>query len=190
MAYICSRYYRAPELIFGSTDYTTAIDVWSAGCVLAELLTGSPIFPGSSGVDQLVEIIKVLGTPTKEQLKSMNPNYQEFKFPQIGAHPWSSIFKPSIPPETVDLVGNLLSYVPDLRCKAIEACGHPFFDDFRNSSTRMPDGSLLPDELYQLTPEELIMAPEMESILSNYPGKGKVTVETRASSSHGGGAEA
>ena len=190
VAYICSRYYRAPELIFGSTDYTTAIDVWSAGCVLAELLTGSPIFPGSSGVDQLVEIIKVLGTPTKEQLKSMNPNYQEFKFPQIGAHPWSSIFKPSIPPETVDLVGNLLSYVPDLRCKAIEACGHPFFDDFRNSSTRMPDGSLLPDELYQLTPEELIMAPEMESILSNYPGKGKVTVESRASSSHGGGAEA
>ena len=87
-------------------------------------------------------------------------------------------------------MGNLLSYVPDLRCKAIEACGHPFFDDFRNSSTRMPDGSLLPDELYQLTPEELIMAPEMESILSNYPGKGKVTVESRASSSHGGGAEA
>jgi serine/threonine protein kinase len=53
------RYYRAPELIFGSTEYTTAIDVWSAGCVLAELLIGTPVFPGSSGVDQLVEIIKV-----------------------------------------------------------------------------------------------------------------------------------
>jgi len=56
---ICYRYYRAPELIFGSTDYSTAIDVWSQGCVLAELLLGEPIFPGSSGVDQLVEIIKV-----------------------------------------------------------------------------------------------------------------------------------
>lgn len=54
------RYYRAPELIFGSTDYSTAIDVWSHGCVLAELLLGEPIFPGSSGVDQLVEIIKVI----------------------------------------------------------------------------------------------------------------------------------
>ena len=53
------RYYRAPELIFGSTDYTTAIDVWSQGCVLAEMLIGTPLFPGSSGVDQLVEIIKV-----------------------------------------------------------------------------------------------------------------------------------
>ena len=52
-------YYRAPELIFGSTDYTTAIDVWSQGCVMAELLLGQPVFPGSSGVDQLVEIIKV-----------------------------------------------------------------------------------------------------------------------------------
>lgn len=59
VSYICSRYYRAPELIFGATDYTSNIDIWSAGCVLAELLLGQPIFPGDSGVDQLVEIIKV-----------------------------------------------------------------------------------------------------------------------------------
>ena len=56
---MCSRYYRAPELIFGATDYTAAIDVWSVGCVMAELLLGQPLFPGESGVDQLVEIIKV-----------------------------------------------------------------------------------------------------------------------------------
>ena len=59
VSYICSRYYRAPELIFGATDYTCCIDVWSVGCVLAELLLGVPLFPGESGVDQLVEIIKV-----------------------------------------------------------------------------------------------------------------------------------
>lgn len=46
ISYICSRFYRAPELIFGATDYTTAIDVWSVGCVMAELLLGQPIFPG------------------------------------------------------------------------------------------------------------------------------------------------
>jgi serine/threonine protein kinase len=66
VSYICSRYYRAPELIFGCTDYTPAIDVWSVGCVIAELMLGQPLFPGESGVDQLVEIIKVLGTPTRE----------------------------------------------------------------------------------------------------------------------------
>jgi len=58
ISYICSRYYRAPELIFGATEYTTAIDIWSLGCVMAELLLGQPLFPGESGVDQLVEIIK------------------------------------------------------------------------------------------------------------------------------------
>lgn len=66
-------------------------DVWSAGCVLAELLLGQPIFPGDSGVDQLVEIIKVLGTPTRDQIKEMNPNYTEFKFPQIKSHPWQKV---------------------------------------------------------------------------------------------------
>lgn len=120
IAYICSRYYRAPELIFGSTDYTVAVDVWSQGCVLAELLIGTPIFPGSSGVDQLVEIIKILGTPTKEELKSMNPNYLEFKFPQIRAHPWSSVFKPNTPADAMDLTRELLTYTPSKRFKSIE----------------------------------------------------------------------
>lgn len=66
VSYICSRYYRAPELIFGNANYTPSIDVWSVGCVIAELMLGQPIFPGESGVDQLVEIIKILGTPSKE----------------------------------------------------------------------------------------------------------------------------
>lgn len=68
VAYICSRFYRAPELIFGSTDYTFSIDVWSMGCVFAELLIGSPLFPGNSGVDQLVEIIKVRRRPLPKLL--------------------------------------------------------------------------------------------------------------------------
>ena len=68
VSYICSRYYRAPELLFGATGYSHCIDVWSVGCVAAELLLGQPLFPGDSGVDQLVEIIKVLGTPTRDQI--------------------------------------------------------------------------------------------------------------------------
>ena len=65
------------------------------GCVFAELLLGHPLFPGESGVDQLVEIIKILGTPAKEQIMLMNPNYTEFKFPQIKAHPWHKVSFPA-----------------------------------------------------------------------------------------------
>lgn len=120
VAYICSRYYRAPELIFGSTDYTTAIDVWSAGCVLAELLLGAPMFPGSSGVDQLVEVIKMLGTPSKDELLGMNPNYQEFKFPQLRATPLSSVFPPTTPPAAIDLMNKFFVYIPDQRPTCIQ----------------------------------------------------------------------
>lgn len=75
IAYICSRCYRAPELIFGATEYSSQIDVWSAGCCIAELFNGEPLFLGESAVDQLVEIIKVLGTPSKEQVLQMNSSY-------------------------------------------------------------------------------------------------------------------
>ena len=53
-------------------------DIWSTGCVMAELMLGQPLFPGESGIDQLVEIIKVLGTPTRDQIKTMNPNVSSF----------------------------------------------------------------------------------------------------------------
>jgi serine/threonine protein kinase len=83
------------------------------------LFSWQPLFPGESGVDQLVEIIKVLGTPTREEIKCMNPNYTEFKFPQIKAHPWHKVFHKRMPPEAVDLVSRLLQYSPNLRCSAV-----------------------------------------------------------------------
>ena len=132
VAYICSRYYRAPELIFGATEYTTAIDVWSSGCVAAELLLGHPLFPGDTGVDQLVEIIKVLGTPTKEEVMAMNPAYTEFKFPQIRPYPWAKIFRLRTPPAAIDFINSMLQYVPSKRVTALEACAHPFFDELRD----------------------------------------------------------
>ncbi|WVZ61219.1 hypothetical protein U9M48_011129 [Paspalum notatum var. saurae] len=158
ISYICSRYYRAPELIFGATEYTTAIDMWSTGCVMAELLLGQPLFPGESGVDQLVEIIKVLGTPTREEIKCMNPNYTEFKFPQIKAHPWHKVFQKRLPPEAVDLVSRFLQYSPNLRCTALEACMHPFFDELRDPNSRLPNGRPLPP-LFNFRSQELKGVP-------------------------------
>jgi glycogen synthase kinase 3 beta len=164
VSYICSRYYRAPELIFGATDYTCNIDIWSAGCVLAELLLGQPIFPGDSGVDQLVEIIKVLGTPTREQIRQMNPNYQEFKFPQIRAHPWNKVFRPRTPPEAIHLASKLLEYTPASRITPLEACAHAFFDELREPNNKLPNGRDLPP-LFNLTAHELTIQPNLNSKL-------------------------
>jgi glycogen synthase kinase 3 beta len=159
VSYICSRYYRAPELIFGAIDYTCYIDVWSSGCVLAELLLGQPIFPGESGVDQLVEIIKVLGTPSREQIRQMNPNYQEFRFPQIKAHPWHKVFRNRTPPMAIDVVCRLLDYTPATRLTPLEACSHAFFDELRDPETRLPNGPLPP--LFNFTQQELSINPSL-----------------------------
>eukprot|EP00040_Diaphanoeca_grandis_P001293 m.18053 g.18053 ORF g.18053 m.18053 type:complete len:395 (-) comp11811_c0_seq1:1056-2240(-) len=154
VSYICSRYYRAPELIFGATNYTCEIDVWSAGCVMAELLLGQPIFPGESGVDQLVEIIKVLGTPTREQIHEMNPNYTDFKFPQIRAHPWEKVFRSNTQAEASELCTMLLQYIPNKRIELWDAMAHPFFDDLRDPTAHLENGQPLPP-LFNFTPEEM-----------------------------------
>ena len=93
IAYICSRCYRAPELIFGATDYTTQIDMWSAGCVLVEMIICEPLFIASNNIDQLVEIIRVLGTPTVDEVLAMNPQYDmsQFRFPKINAREWRKV---------------------------------------------------------------------------------------------------
>lgn len=160
ISYICSRYYRAPELIFGATEYTTAIDIWSAGCVLAELLLGQPLFPGENAVDQLVEIIKVLGTPTREEIRCMNPSYTDFRFPQIKAHPWHKVFHKRMPPEAIDLASRLLHYSPSLRCTALEACAHPFFDELRVPNARLPHGRPFPP-LFDFKQELAGASPEL-----------------------------
>ncbi|KAM0753160.1 hypothetical protein T439DRAFT_333061 [Meredithblackwellia eburnea MCA 4105] len=181
VSYTCSRYYRAPELIFGSTKYTNAI-----GCILGELLQGSVFFPGSSGIDQLVEIIKVLGTPTRDQIKSMNPSYMEHKFPQIkpvplsrtrsttliptttatlpfalALLPWASKqLLPKASTEGIDLLGKLLAFDPHERITACEAMTHPFFDEVKVPGKLLSNGCPLPP-LFNFTRHELSIRPDL-----------------------------
>eukprot|EP00435_Cladocopium_sp_Y103_P055393 s1069_g18.t1 len=70
-SYICSRWWRAPELIFGATRYSTSIDWWSCGCIIAEMMLGKPLFTGESSWGQMYEIIRALGTPSLDQLRAM-----------------------------------------------------------------------------------------------------------------------
>jgi len=193
VAYICSRYYRAPELVFQSTKYTCAVDVWSCGCVMGELMLGSPLFQGESSVDQLVEIIKVLGTPSKNDILAMNKNYTEFKFPQVKPHPWDQVFADrfqylqrqyqanngttngsQIDPVTemsqsIDLITKLLQYDPKKRLPPMDALAHPFFDELRVPNVKLPNGKPLPANLFVFSEQEMTMLhdPSLRNVILN-----------------------
>ncbi|EAS04144.2 glycogen synthase kinase-3 (macronuclear) [Tetrahymena thermophila SB210] len=154
ISYICSRCYRAPELMFQATQYTHAIDVWSVGCVIAEMVLGQPIFIGESSVDQLIEIIKVLGTPTQQQIFAMNPDHQGTKMPNIKPTPWTKVFQNCrIDPLAIDLISKILVYNPEKRLKPLEALLHPFFEELRNPKCRINGKPL--DNLFNFTEAEI-----------------------------------
>lgn len=161
ISYICSRYYRAPELIFGATEYTTQVDVWSVGCVIAEMILGCPLFPGESASDQLVEIIKILGTPNKTQILAMNPESNEFKFPVIKPYPWTKVFKKENQMDElfIDMFSTLMVYDPSIRSSPIQALQHPYFDDLKDPNTKLPNGKSLPKEIFEFSEIELKMYP-------------------------------
>lgn len=146
IAYICSRYYRAPELIFGATEYTNMVDVWSIGCVIAEMVMNEPLFSGDSSVDQLIEIIKVLGTPTKDQVLKMNPSYKEdLSIVHLKPTPWEKLFgKKNKDPLLNDLIDKLLVYDPLARLKPMQALCHKYFDEMR-STEFIKENSLGPE---------------------------------------------
>ena len=94
--------------------------MWSAGCVLAELLAGEPFFAGDSSMLQLHEIIRKLGTPTTEDLAAMNPNYQpKKKLPKAVKPPTETLFPKETEPSSFDLLNKLLIYNPQKRLTAL-----------------------------------------------------------------------
>eukprot|EP00300_Choanocystis_sp_HF-7_P017786 c19831_g1_i2.p1 GENE.c19831_g1_i2~~c19831_g1_i2.p1 ORF type:complete len:428 (+),score=88.95 c19831_g1_i2:41-1324(+) len=85
--YVATRWYRSPELLLGSTHYTLAVDMWAVGCILAELLDGKPLFPGSSTTDQLKRIVELLGPLSPTDVTSMQSNYAAPILESIDALP-------------------------------------------------------------------------------------------------------
>ena len=141
IAYICSRFYRPPELVVGATIYTTQVDVWSMGCVIAELVLNKPIFAGKSATDQFLEIMKILGTPSYEQIKCMNDKFKGIsKLPKIEPKSWKDVFKNKTNDELfIDLVSKLLVYEPSKRLSPYQALLHPYFDDLKNKDAKIPN---------------------------------------------------
>jgi glycogen synthase kinase 3 beta len=159
VSYICSRYYRAPELVFEAVHYTTMIDIWSLGCVLAELLLGHPLFPGEAGEGQRYEIMNTMGTPTREELQAMNAQIVNVRLPSITPQPWAKVFRNhAFPEEAIDLVSCLLRYDPNKRLPAFEALAHRFFDELRDPEAASIPGTNKPaPNIHNWTNEELTM---------------------------------
>lgn len=142
MSYICSRYYRAPELLMGSTNYTTKIDIWSAGCILAEMLMGKPIFAGVDTQDQFVKIVLVLGTPSLSDLWAMKKNYkQHLRFPKIEPLYFGDILPSDVEDvaNAAHLLNSMLCFNPKTRYSIEEVLRHPFFDEIKEPISKAAD---------------------------------------------------
>jgi len=126
---VVTLWYRAPEILLGGRQYSTPVDVWSIGCIFAEMVTCSPLFPGDSEIDQLFKIFRCLGTPTEELWPGVS-NFKDFKptFPQwIGNNLAKQV--PGIEPLGLDLLKRMLVYEPSKRISAREALQHEYFKD-------------------------------------------------------------
>lgn len=129
VAYICSRYYRAPEIILGEEQYGVEIDVWSIGCVIAEMFLGEPLFSGKSSKDQFLKIMHVLGNPTEDDINNMCDNIT-VTLPIIDGCGLTKKLK-QVDPLLVDLLSKILVYNPKRRIKPFKALQHAYFDDLR-----------------------------------------------------------
>ncbi|XP_068939841.1 cyclin-dependent kinase 5 isoform X1 [Petaurus breviceps papuanus] len=130
-AEVVTLWYRPPDVLFGAKLYSTSIDMWSAGCIFAELANaGRPLFPGNDVDDQLKRIFRLLGTPTEEQWPAMTklPDYKPY--PMYPATTSLVNVVPKLNATGRDLLQNLLKCNPVQRISAEEALQHPYFSDF------------------------------------------------------------
>lgn len=126
---VVTLWYRAPEILLGGRQYSTPVDVWSIGCIFAEMVTCSPLFPGDSEIDQLFKIFRCLGTPNEETWPGVS-SFKDYKptFPQwTGNHLAKQV--PGIEPLGLDLLKRMLVYEPSKRISAREALQHEYFKD-------------------------------------------------------------
>ncbi|CAI4219489.1 unnamed protein product [Parascedosporium putredinis] len=126
---VVTLWYRAPDVLLGSRTYNTSIDIWSAGCIMAEMYTGRPLFPGTTNEDQIVRIFRIMGTPTERswpgitQFPEYKPNFQMYATQDLRQ------ILPQIDPDGIDLLQRMLQLRPEFRISAHDALKHRWFND-------------------------------------------------------------
>ncbi|NXE98959.1 MK15 kinase, partial [Menura novaehollandiae] len=131
--YVATRWYRAPEILLGSRNYTKGVDMWSIGCILGEMLLGKPLFPGTSTMNQIEQILRVIPAPSPEDILALQSEYKASVINQMSSRQraaFEEISPPSTPLPALDLLKKLLVFNPDKRLTAEEALQHPYVNRF------------------------------------------------------------
>ncbi|XP_041966916.1 mitogen-activated protein kinase 12 isoform X1 [Alosa sapidissima] len=131
--YVVTRWYRAPEIILSWMHYTQTVDIWSVGCIMAEMLLGAPLFKGNDHLDQLTEIMKIIGTPTQDfisKLQSQDAKSYIERLPKLKKKDLQLLI-PKANKHAVDVLDHMLLLDPDCRVTASEALTLPYFSEFR-----------------------------------------------------------
>jgi serine/threonine protein kinase len=127
--YIATRWYRAPEVILSWKQYTGSIDVWSVGCILAELIRRKPLLPATSEQEQMHMITELVGNPDTKFIAQIddedNRTFMK-QLPKRKGQDFNELFKGAPNPEAIDLVKKMLIFDPDKRITVAEALAHPY----------------------------------------------------------------
>ncbi|KAJ7151453.1 Pkinase-domain-containing protein, partial [Mycena crocata] len=143
---VVTLWYRAPDVLLGSRTYSTSIDLWSCGCIFAEMISGMPLFRGKDNNDQLLHIMKILGTPSHQQFAKMLKDSPEIVLKEFPPLPKMNLAQvlPKASPAALDLLERLLKFDPSERISAADALSHPYFTETTNTAPNPSPGSMAP----------------------------------------------